>query len=109
MLSLGTDTYEYGSHYCLLIHVVSLSIDRHCMELFQNVCMVHALPGEATANPFTTFYDDLHTTISTHPASELCLKMLVICDLELLHEVSQNTRIDGINLTNNPQFSAWEL
>lgn len=109
MLWLGIDQAQYDRHCCPPSHVVSLGIDRNCIESFQNLCMMSTLPGGATAKPVKTFYDNPHNIMYVQTVPELCLKMIVIGGPERVYKIGRNFRKGSIELTHNAEFSVWEF
>lgn len=71
--------------------------------------MMSAIPGGATAKPFTTEHNDLKTTMYMRIAPELYLKQLVVGGLDRVFEIGRNFRNESIDLTHNPEFTACEF
>lgn len=109
MLLLGIDTDQYDPHCCPLTHVVTLSIDQQCMEIFVKLCTMSTLPFGRTAKPFKTFYESHHNTMYIHIAPELCSNILLIGGPDVVYETGCNFREESTEQIYNPEFLGWEL
>ena len=69
----------------------------------------HALPGGATARPFTTHHNALDVDLYLRIAEELHLKRLVVGGLEKVFEIGRVFRNEGISPRHNPEFTMLEL
>lgn len=71
--------------------------------------MLHALPGGATAEPFTTHHRALDQDLYLRIAPELYLKMLLVGGFRKVFELGRNFRNEGIDVTHNPEFTMLEF
>ncbi|MCF6236587.1 MAG: lysine--tRNA ligase [Gammaproteobacteria bacterium] len=71
--------------------------------------MMHAIPGGATARPFTTFHNALDMDLFLRIAPELYLKRLVVGGFERVFEINRNFRNEGLSTRHNPEFTMVEF
>jgi lysyl-tRNA synthetase class 2 len=71
--------------------------------------MMQAIPGGATAKPFTTFHNALDMDLFLRIAPELYLKRLVVGGFERVFEINRNFRNEGLSTRHNPEFTMVEF
>lgn len=71
--------------------------------------MMQAIPGGATARPFTTFHNALGMDLFLRIAPELYLKRLVVGGFERVFEINRNFRNEGLSTRHNPEFTMVEF
>ncbi|MDH5299997.1 MAG: lysine--tRNA ligase [Gammaproteobacteria bacterium] len=71
--------------------------------------MMQAIPGGATARPFTTFHNALEMDLFLRIAPELYLKRLVVGGFEKVFEINRNFRNEGLSTRHNPEFTMLEF
>jgi len=71
--------------------------------------MLHPIPGGATAKPFVTHHNALHTDLYLRIAPELYLKRLVVGGFEKVFEIGRVFRNEGLSPRHNPEFTMLEL
>lgn len=71
--------------------------------------MMQAIPGGATARPFTTFHNALEMQLFLRIAPELYLKRLVVGGYEKVYEINRNFRNEGLSTRHNPEFTMLEF
>lgn len=71
--------------------------------------MLQALAGGASANPFTTYYEALSSTMYMRIAPELYLKRLLVGGFERVYEIGRNFRNEGMDRRHNPEFTMMEI
>ena len=71
--------------------------------------MMQAIPGGATARPFTTFHNALDMDLFLRIAPELYLKRLVVGGYERVYEINRNFRNEGLSTRHNPEFTMLEF
>jgi len=71
--------------------------------------MMQAIPGGATARPFTTFHNALDMDLFLRIAPELYLKRLVVGGFERVYEINRNFRNEGLSTRHNPEFTMLEF
>src|SRR5579863_1029721 len=72
--------------------------------------MLHAIPGGASAKPFTTHHHALDLELYLRIAPELHLKRLLVGGLsDKLFEINRNFRNEGLSPRHNPEFTSLEL
>lgn len=70
--------------------------------------MMQAVPGGATARPFTTRHNALDMDLFLRIAPELYLKRLVVGGFERVYEINRNFRNEGLSTRHNPEFTMLE-
>lgn len=65
--------------------------------------------GGAAAKPFTTFHNDLKSTLYLRISPELYLKRLIIGGYEKVYEIGKSFRNESIDTMHNPEFTTLEL
>ncbi|MCG8315869.1 MAG: lysine--tRNA ligase [Pseudomonadales bacterium] len=71
--------------------------------------MMQAIPGGASARPFTTFHNALDIELFLRIAPELYLKRLVVGGFERVFEINRNFRNEGLSTRHNPEFTMLEF
>jgi lysyl-tRNA synthetase class 2 len=71
--------------------------------------MMQAIPGGATARPFTTYHNALDMDLFLRIALELYLKRLVVGGFERVFEINRNFRNEGLSTRHNPEFTMVEF
>ena len=71
--------------------------------------MMQAIPGGATARPFSTFHNALEMDLFLRIAPELYLKRLVVGGYEKVYEINRNFRNEGLSTRHNPEFTMLEF
>ena len=71
--------------------------------------VLHPIPGGATAKPFITHYNALHTDVYLRIATELYLKRCVVGGIERVFEIGRTFRNEGLSPRHNPEFTMLEL
>ncbi len=71
--------------------------------------MMQAIPGGATARPFTTHHKALDMQLFLRIAPELYLKRLVVGGFEKVYEINRNFRNEGLSTRHNPEFTMLEF
>jgi len=71
--------------------------------------MMQAIPGGATARPFTTHHHALDMQLFLRIAPELYLKRLVVGGFERVYEINRNFRNEGLSTRHNPEFTMLEF
>lgn len=71
--------------------------------------MMQAIPGGATARPFTTYHNALDMGLYLRVAPELYLKRLVVGGFERVFEINRNFRNEGLSTWHNPEFTMLEF
>ncbi|CAA9889256.1 lysine tRNA synthetase, inducible [Candidatus Methylobacter favarea] len=82
-------------------------IDRQFLEV--ETPMMQAIPGGATARPFTTHHNALDMGLYLRIAPELYLKRLVVGGFEKVFEINRNFRNEGLSSRHNPEFTMLEF
>jgi len=81
--------------------------ERQFMEV--ETPMMQAIPGGATARPFTTYHHALDMDLFLRIAPELYLKRLVVGGFERVYEINRNFRNEGLSTRHNPEFTMLEF
>ncbi len=71
--------------------------------------MMQAIPGGATARPFSTYHNALSMDLFLRVAPELYLKRLVVGGFEKVFEINRNFRNEGLSTRHNPEFTMLEF
>ena len=71
--------------------------------------ILQPIPGGATARPFVTHHNALNTPLYLRIANELYLKRLIVGGFEGVFEFAKDFRNEGMDRTNNPEFTVMEL
>lgn len=82
-------------------------IAQHYLEV--ETPMMHAIPGGASARPFTTHHNSMDMDLYLRVAPELFLKRLVIGGYERVFEINRNFRNEGLSTRHNPEFTMLEF
>jgi lysyl-tRNA synthetase class 2 len=99
------DTFKARSQ---IIHFIrDFMVDRAFLEV--ETPMMQAIPGGATAKPFTTFHNALDMELFLRIAPELYLKRLVVGGFERVFEINRNFRNEGLSTRHNPEFTMMEF
>jgi lysyl-tRNA synthetase, class II len=64
--------------------------------------------GGASAQPFTTYYNEFERDFYLRIADELYLKRLIVGGLERVYEISKDFRNEGVSFKHNPEFTMLE-
>jgi len=81
--------------------------DRDFLEV--ETPMMQAIPGGATARPFSTYHNALDMDLFLRIAPELYLKRLVVGGYERVYEINRNFRNEGLSAKHNPEFTMLEF
>lgn len=71
--------------------------------------VLHPIAGGATARPFKTHYNALHSDFFLRIALELPLKKLIVGGLDRVYEIGRNFRNEGLSRKHNPEFTMLEF
>jgi lysyl-tRNA synthetase class 2 len=71
--------------------------------------ILQAIPGGATARPFTTHHNALNIPLYLRIANELYLKRLIVGGFEGVYEFAKDFRNEGMDRTHNPEFTVMEI
>jgi lysyl-tRNA synthetase class 2 len=71
--------------------------------------VMHPIAGGATAKPFVTYYNAMHSDFYLRVATELYLKRLVVGGFEKVYEIGRTFRNEGVSPRHNPEFTMLEL
>lgn len=82
-------------------------MDRGYLEV--ETPMMQAIPGGATARPFTTYHNALDMDLFLRIAPELYLKRLIVGGFERVFEINRNFRNEGLSTRHNPEFTMVEF
>ncbi len=91
----------------IISHIRNFLIDRQFLEV--ETPMMQAIPGGATARPFTTYHNALSMDLFLRVAPELYLKRLVVGGFERVFEINRNFRNEGLSTRHNPEFTMLEF
>jgi lysyl-tRNA synthetase class 2 len=96
----------------LLVRSRVISLTRRFLEdrgyIEVETPVLHAIPGGATAKPFTTHHNALDTDFYLRIALELHLKRLVVGGFERVFEIGPVFRNEGIDRTHQPVYTMLE-
>ncbi len=67
------------------------------------------LYGGASAEPFVTHHNALHTDLYLRISDELYLKRLLAAGFSKVYEIARDFRNEGIDTTHNPEFTMLEF
>jgi lysyl-tRNA synthetase, class II len=70
--------------------------------------ILQPIPGGATARPFTTHWNALHTDVFLRIAIELHLKRLLVGGYRKVFEIGRVFRNEGLSPRHNPEFTMLE-
>jgi lysyl-tRNA synthetase class 2 len=91
----------------VIAYIRQFLIDRQFLEV--ETPMMQAIPGCATARPFTTHHNALDMGLYLRIAPELYLKRLVVGGFERVFEINRNFRNEGLSTRHNPEFTMLEF
>jgi len=91
----------------IVSYIRNFLIERNFLEV--ETPMMQAIPGGATAKPFTTFHNALDMELFLRIAPELYLKRLVVGGFERVFEINRNFRNEGLSTRHNPEFTMLEF
>jgi lysyl-tRNA synthetase class 2 len=99
------DTFKMRS--AIVHYIREFMVARDYLEV--ETPMMQAIPGGATAKPFTTFHNALDMELFLRIAPELYLKRLVVGGFERVFEINRNFRNEGLSTRHNPEFTMIEF
>jgi len=105
MSEVSRKTFRIRSRIINLIR--QFLIERGFLEV--ETPMMQAIPGGATARPFTTYHNALDMELYLRIAPELYLKRLVVGGFEKVFEINRNFRNEGLSTRHNPEFTMLEF
>ena len=91
----------------IINYIRNFMIDKDYMEV--ETPMMQAIPGGATARPFSTYHNALDMDLYLRIAPELYLKRLVVGGFERVFEINRNFRNEGLSTRHNPEFTMIEF
>jgi lysyl-tRNA synthetase class 2 len=91
----------------IITFIRNFMLEKDFMEV--ETPMMQAIPGGATARPFTTYHNALDMELFLRIAPELYLKRLVIGGFERVFEINRNFRNEGLSTRHNPEFTMIEF
>lgn len=91
----------------IITYIRNFMLHKDFMEV--ETPMMQAIPGGATARPFTTFHNALDMELFLRIAPELYLKRLVVGGFERVFEINRNFRNEGLSSRHNPEFTMIEF
>ena len=91
----------------IITHIREFLTNKNFLEV--ETPMMQAIPGGATARPFTTFHNALDMDLFLRVAPELYLKRLVVGGFERVFEINRNFRNEGLSTRHNPEFTMIEF
>jgi lysyl-tRNA synthetase class 2 len=91
----------------VVAYIRQFLIERQFLEV--ETPMMQAIPGGATARPFTTHHNALDMGLYLRIAPELYLKRLVVGGFERVFEINRNFRNEGLSNRHNPEFTMLEF
>ncbi|MDD5580173.1 MAG: lysine--tRNA ligase [Methylobacter sp.] len=91
----------------VVAYIRQFLIERQFLEV--ETPMMQAIPGGATARPFSTYHNALDMGLYLRIAPELYLKRLVVGGFERVFEINRNFRNEGLSSRHNPEFTMLEF
>ena len=91
----------------IISYIRNFMIQKDYMEV--ETPMMQAIPGGATARPFSTYHNALDMELFLRIAPELYLKRLVVGGFERVFEINRNFRNEGLSTRHNPEFTMIEF
>jgi lysyl-tRNA synthetase class 2 len=91
----------------IINHIRQFLTERDFLEV--ETPMMQAIPGGATARPFSTYHNALDLDLYLRIAPELYLKRLVVGGFERVFEINRNFRNEGLSTRHNPEFTMLEF
>ena len=91
----------------IINHIRQFLTERNFLEV--ETPMMQAIPGGATARPFSTYHNALDMEFYLRIAPELYLKRLVVGGFERVFEINRNFRNEGLSTRHNPEFTMLEF
>jgi len=91
----------------IITFIRNFMLEKNFMEV--ETPMMQAIPGGATARPFSTYHNALDMELFLRIAPELYLKRLVIGGFERVFEINRNFRNEGLSTRHNPEFTMIEF
>lgn len=91
----------------IITYIRNFMLNKDYMEV--ETPMMQAIPGGATARPFTTYHNALDMELFLRIAPELYLKRLVVGGFERVFEINRNFRNEGLSTRHNPEFTMIEF
>ena len=91
----------------IINYIRNFMISKDYMEV--ETPMMQAIPGGATARPFSTYHNALDMDLFLRIAPELYLKRLVVGGFERVFEINRNFRNEGLSTRHNPEFTMIEF
>ena len=71
--------------------------------------ILQSIAGGASARPFITHHNTLDMDLYLRIATELYLKRLIVGGLDGVYEIGKNFRNEGMDRTQNPEFTCTEI
>ena len=105
MNDVARDTFRMRSR--IITFIRNFLVERDFLEV--ETPMMQAIPGGATARPFTTYHNALDMSLFLRVAPELYLKRLVVGGFENVFEINRNFRNEGLSTRHNPEFTMLEF
>jgi len=105
MNDVARDTFKMRTQ--IIGYIRNFFNSRDFMEV--ETPMMQAIPGGATARPFTTHHNALDMGLYLRIAPELYLKRLVVGGFERVYEINRNFRNEGLSTRHNPEFTMLEF
>ncbi len=107
-LIMNEDSREkFRMRSAIVSYIRNFLIERQFLEV--ETPMMQAIPGGATARPFSTFHNALDMDLFLRIAPELYLKRLVVGGFERVFEINRNFRNEGLSTRHNPEFTMLEF
>ncbi len=105
MNDVARDTFRTRTR--IINHIRQFLTERDFLEV--ETPMMQAIPGGATARPFSTYHNALDMDLYLRIAPELYLKRLVVGGFERVFEINRNFRNEGLSTRHNPEFTMLEF